>query len=87
MVYLAIRNRRTRRFVAGTDFRNRPVKQIYTSEWRPPLLLSIDPKLYSSELKRRRIRLDMFELVRVAVEEIGRAACEEIDPSPRERTF
>ncbi len=88
MVFYVIRNKKTGQLVAGTDFNFTPPRQIYASAYRPPLLLSVEPKMYSPELRKRQIRLRTFELVCVDVIENrdernspenrkgeGRAAC------------
>ena len=76
MVFYVIRNKKTGQLVAGTDFNFNPPRQIYASAYRPPLLLSVEQKMYSPELRKRQIRLRTFELVCVdVVEQRGRALC------------
>lgn len=82
MTYLVIQNRRTKRLVSGTDFRYWPRHQIYADEYRPPLLLPVDPKIHSSELQRRGINLERFRLVEIEVKE--RAPCGKVDTHTRE---
>lgn len=90
MDYFMVRDRKTGRLLSGTDFRYNPPHHIFASEYRPPLLLSINPKINSSELRRRNIRLNRFELVRISLR-IGemdeRAAGHELDANTRERAF
>lgn len=84
MEYLAIRNKKTGRFVCGTDFNYSPPRQIYATEYRPPILLCCDSKIYSSELKRRGIRLKNFDLVKVWVVVEGRKPTRNLDTHTRE---
>lgn len=94
MDYFMVRDRKTGRLLSGTDFRYNPPHHIFASEYRPPLLLSVNPKINSSELRRRNIRLNRFELVRISLRigtEVGekdeRAAGHELDANTRERAF
>ena len=69
MKYYAIREKNTRRFVAGTDFSRadgRP-RQIFASPLRPPLLLTGEHLGF--ELSRRCINMARFEVVVVEVRE------------------
>lgn len=62
-----IRHRESGRLVTGTDFLHIFPKQIL-SAYEPPLLLTGHNLL--SELKRRRINMKHFTVVRVTVEEV-----------------
>ena len=90
MDYFMVRDKKTKRLLSGTDFRYHPPHHIFASEYRPPLLLSVNPKINSSELKRRNIRLNRFELVRISLR-IGeideRGEGHELDANTRERAF
>lgn len=64
--YYAIMNKRTKRFIHGTNYdRSGQPVQIYNDEYRPPLLLSEGELSYQINL--RHINLKTFEVVRIKV--------------------
>lgn len=71
-MFYAIKNKRTGKFVTGTDFRN-GTRQIM-DESRPPLLLSdYDkeiPEAVEIELRRRGINRKTYKVVPIKVTEI-----------------
>ena len=67
MKYYAIQNKQTGRFVAGTDYRYSPRRQVYADEDRAPLLLPTDPRIYRADLEVRNISLNRFNLVEIEI--------------------
>ena len=67
MTYYAIRNKRTRKYIGGTDFSYKDGKprQIPSSSLRPPLLFS--GAELKAEIRVRRINLKYYEVVAVEV--------------------
>lgn len=64
-MYFAIRHRKTKEYISGTDFNYRPPHQIKASEYRPPRLFSkIDLDI---EIRHRKINLKQYEVVAVTV--------------------
>lgn len=67
MTYYAIRSKRTKKYISGTDFScadGKP-RQIMSSALRPPLLIS-GAELYA-QMKRRGINEKYYEVVAVEV--------------------
>lgn len=68
MKYFLVQNRKTGRFVAGTDFSyDLNHRQIYADENRPPRLFPVDVKFLKPELARRGIKLAKFKLVEIEI--------------------
>lgn len=64
-MYFAIRNKTTKEYIGGTDYRHTPPRQIMASEDTPPKLFSeCELKL---QLARRKINLKRYEVVAVKV--------------------
>ena len=64
-MYFAIRHRKTKEYISGTNYRYSPPRQIMASEYRPPRLFSkFDLEL---EIKHRNINLKRYEVVAVTV--------------------
>lgn len=68
-MYYAIQNKRTGRYISGTDFSRNASKpqQIMSSDLRPPLLLN--GLELNSEIKHRGISLDRYRVVAVEIKE------------------
>lgn len=62
-LYYAIRNKKTGKYVSGTDFRYSPPHQISASEYRPPLLFA--PKEVLIQIRHRSINTKRYELVTI----------------------
>jgi len=73
MIYLAIKHKNTGRFVTGTDFNRWPRRQMMEVEYYPPLLFPNNDIGYDSlqiEIKRRKISLKRYEVVKVSLLEV-----------------
>jgi hypothetical protein len=69
MTYYAIRNKKTRQYISGTDYRVSASKpcQIMSSALRPPLLIS--GATLQTEILVRHINLKYYEIVAVEIKE------------------
>ena len=67
-MYYAIRNKRTGKYISGTDFRYHPPHQILESAYRPPKLFTGHELL--GEIEHRKINLNCYEVVAVGISEI-----------------
>ena len=66
-MWYAIRNKRTRQLVAGTDFRY-PIgkrRHFYADEYKAPMIFTEND--VAREFKRRGMSQKTFEIVRVAI--------------------
>lgn len=67
-MYYAIRNKRTKKFISGTDYRYNPPHQIAASEWRPPLIISAAHHTFlETTILHRRINMKRYEVVKINI--------------------
>ena len=69
MTYYAIRNKKTRQYISGTDYSRKAAKpcQIMSSALRSPLLIS--EAALRTEILVRHINLKYYEIVAVEIKE------------------
>lgn len=70
ITYYAIRNKKTKKLVSGTDYHYNPVRQIYANTTRPPLLFDLideNEDFIRDKMKSRGMNPARFELVKVVV--------------------
>ena len=64
-MYFAIRNKKTKKFISGTDFRYSPPHCIMTDEYSPPMIFTT--LNLREELNRRKINLKRYEVVVITI--------------------
>ena len=67
MRYIAIQRKKDRALVAGTDRRYYPPHCIMADDYRPPLLLPTDTRIYKGEMERRHINPKKYKYVVVDI--------------------
>lgn len=64
-MYFAIRNKKTKKFISGTDFRYSPPRSLMANEYSPPMIFTT--LNLREELKRRKINLKRYEVVLITI--------------------
>lgn len=62
-MYFAFRNKKTRKYISGTDFRYNPPHQIAADKYTPPKLFT--EHQIATEIIVRKINLERYEIVPV----------------------
>ena len=64
-MYFAIRHRKTKHYISGTDFRYTPPRQIIADEYHPPKIFA--KHQLEAEMLSRKINPKRYEVVEVTV--------------------
>lgn len=71
MKYYAIRRKKDKKLVSGSDFRYYPPHCIMADEYRPPLLIpAVKYCFLTTEMLRRKINLKRYEIITVEINEV-----------------